>query len=35
VHESLPGTNRTTSDVRLESVFGGKAEVGFRGREGR
>jgi hypothetical protein len=29
------GTKRTTSNVRLESAFGGKAEAGFRGREGR
>ena len=35
VGRSARGTNRTTSDVRLESAFGGKAEVGFRGREGR
>jgi hypothetical protein len=27
---SLDGTNQTTSDVRLESAFGGRAEVGFR-----
>jgi hypothetical protein len=26
---SLHGTNWTTSDVRLESAFGGNAEVGF------
>jgi hypothetical protein len=27
------GTKRTSNDVRLESAFGGKAEVGFRGRQ--
>jgi hypothetical protein len=30
---SLIGTNRTWRDVRSESAFGGKAEVGFRGRQ--
>src|SRR5258706_16314051 len=33
VHESPVGTFRTSRDVRLESAFGGKAEVGFRGRQ--
>jgi hypothetical protein len=27
------GTKRTSCDVRLESAFGGKAEVGLRGRQ--
>ena len=27
------GTSRTWRDVRLESAFGGKAEVGLRGRQ--
>jgi hypothetical protein len=31
---SVIGTNRTTSNVRLESAFGGRAEAGFQGREG-
>src|SRR5947207_1098934 len=30
---SLLGTKRTWPDVRLESAFGGKAEVEFRGRQ--
>ncbi len=29
------GTNRTWPDVRLESAFGGRAEVEFRGRQVR
>jgi hypothetical protein len=33
VHESLVGTFRTWRDVRVESVFGGIAEVGLRGRQ--
>jgi hypothetical protein len=33
VHESLVGTNRTWCDVRYESAFGGKAEVGLRDRQ--
>jgi hypothetical protein len=32
---SLVGTKRTNGEGRLESAFGGRAEVGFRGREGR
>jgi hypothetical protein len=34
---SLPlmGTKRTWPDVRLESDFGGRAEVEFRGRQVR
>ena len=32
-HESVSGTKRTWCDVRLESAFGGKAEVGFRDRQ--
>ena len=34
---SLPliGTSRTSPNVRLESAFGGSAEVGFRGRRVR
>lgn len=32
VHESACGTFRTSRDVRLESAFWVKAEVGFRGR---
>jgi hypothetical protein len=35
VHESLPGTFRTSRDARVELAFGGKAEVLFRGREVR
>jgi hypothetical protein len=35
VHESGCGTKRTWPDVRLESAFGAKAEVGFWGREVR
>ena len=35
VHESLPGPKRTWRDVRLESAFGGRAEVEFRGRQVR
>jgi hypothetical protein len=31
LHESPVGTFRTWRDVRLESAFGGRAEVGFRG----
>jgi hypothetical protein len=31
---STHGTFRTWSDVRVESVFGGKAEVGLRGGQG-
>jgi hypothetical protein len=31
---STHGTFRTWRDVRLESAFGGKAEVGLRGRQG-
>jgi hypothetical protein len=34
LHESLVGTKRKWRDVRLESVFGGKAEVGLKGRQG-
>jgi hypothetical protein len=34
VHESVPGTIRTWRDVRVESAFEGKAEVGLRGRQG-
>jgi hypothetical protein len=30
---SGPGTKRKWRDVRLESAFGGKAEVGLRGRQ--
>ena len=30
---SAYGTNRTWPDVRLESAFGGTAEVEFRGRQ--
>jgi hypothetical protein len=33
VHESVVGTKRTWRDVRVESAFGGKAEVGLRGRQ--
>ncbi len=33
VHESVVGTFRTSRDVRLESAFGGRAEVEFRGRQ--
>ena len=33
VHESPFGTKRTWRDVRLESAFGGKAEVGLQGRQ--
>ncbi len=29
------GTKRTWPDVRLESAFGGRAEVEFRGRQVR
>jgi hypothetical protein len=29
------GTKRTWPDVRLESAFGGRAEVGFRGGQVR
>jgi hypothetical protein len=35
VHESGCGTFRTWRDVRLESAFGGRAEVEFRGRQVR
>ena len=31
---STHGTFRTWRDVRVESVFGGKAVVGLRGRQG-
>ena len=31
---SVNGTFRTWRDVRPESAFGGKAEVGLRGRQG-
>ena len=31
---STHGTFRTWRDVRPESAFGGKAEVGLRGRQG-
>jgi hypothetical protein len=31
---SVIGTFRTWSYVRVESVFGGKAEVGLRGGQG-
>jgi hypothetical protein len=31
---STHGTFRTSRDVRVESAFGGKAEVGLRGRQG-
>src|SRR5260370_27814893 len=34
VHESVVGTKRTSSGVRLESAFVGKAELGLRGRQG-
>jgi hypothetical protein len=33
MHESLVGTFRTWRDVRLESAFGGRAEVRRRGRQ--
>ena len=33
-HESVHGTFRTGRDLRPESAFGGKAEVGLRGRQG-
>ena len=32
---STHGTFRTWRDVRLESAFGGKAEVAFQGRQDR
>jgi hypothetical protein len=32
---SVGGTKRTWPDVRLESAFGGRAEVEFRGRQVR
>jgi hypothetical protein len=32
---SANGTSRTCRDVRLESAFGGRAEVSFQGREDR
>jgi hypothetical protein len=32
---SVVGTFRTWPDVRLESAFGGRAEVEFRGRQVR
>jgi hypothetical protein len=32
VHESVPGTFRTCHDVRVESAFADKAEVGLRSR---
>jgi hypothetical protein len=35
MHESGYGTKRTWRDARLESAFGGKAEVGLRGRQVR
>ncbi len=35
VHESPYGTFRTWPDVRLESAFGGRAEVGLWGRQVR
>ena len=35
VHESVLGTFETCRDVRLESAFGGRAEVAFQGREDR
>jgi hypothetical protein len=31
VHESVVGTERTWSDVRVASAFGGKADAGPRG----
>ncbi len=31
----LVGTKRSCRDVRLESAFGGRAEVGFRGGQVR
>jgi hypothetical protein len=35
LHESASGTFQTWRDVRPESAFGGKAEVGFRGGQVR
>jgi hypothetical protein len=35
VHESVVGTFRTCRDFPVESAFGGKAEVGFRARQGQ
>jgi hypothetical protein len=32
---SVVGTKRTSSDVRLESAFRSRAEVGFWGRQDR
>jgi hypothetical protein len=32
---SVHGTKRTWCDVRVESAFGGKAEIAFRGRQVR
>jgi hypothetical protein len=33
LHESVAGTFRTWRDVRVESAFGGIAEVAFQGRQ--